>query len=908
MEQGLPTNEVFHIIEGGDGYIWIATNTGLCRYNGSGFQIYNSQDGLPTSAIYHLFPQEDSSIVGVCSNAEFFKIKADSISLLIHPDTSRKYLKPGLSPFSFQVDSLGHYHIGTRHGYFIFNQNSSLIKVDVTRKGEAVKTVFSYLDNNRLFVYHSVPLRSLDRFSRFQIWNSKEKIVETDYNFGATHRSTYATEIGSHLIITAFDHVFDIDKETNRVQRIDLGYDCIGSYSFDNLLFVCTDKHGVYCFEEVNNELRQKEHLLAGFSVSSVAKSSEGKYWFSTLEDGIRSININGPELVFKASSNENITSFGDNDSSIFLGFESGKIYSKKTGLVSVSIDKIYHISSGLDKPYLSGAGLWSIEFDGTVIDILENFDNYEKVASKKILEINDSIRLGITRRTIFRWNTRTDFIELIDTIAPHLFYSNLFLINSLCYTTSISDKVQMIDPFDSNNTIDFPIKSPAILIFDYLDNIYAVTVDSRVCILHDNEFKTIIGSNEKVMGSAVSASYRDKVLVMSTSKGLYSWELPREPNGFPKLVDFEPIPLVIQVSLFDQYVYFSTPRRLYKKPIDNFVIQRPSIKKIVLQIDDKLFINESQVSLDYDQNDLEIHLDNVSFSKPFLHYRYRLVGMDKQFYTTSATSVHYDNLSPGSYTFEISATSDGYNYSDTKIIQINIGFPFWMKWWFWTLVLLSSLALIYFIINTRIKRIKSQAKLKETVAQLKAQALSAQLNPHLVFNVMNSIQGMVSEGEIEEANIYISRFSRYLRNSLKMSKVSSISLMEEIELIEQYLELEKLRFRDQLNYQIEIHCEELNWKVPALIVQPIVENGIKHGLRPSKERVGHLKIVLSENQDFLIISIEDNGVGFKGDFAFRDGLRITEERLKVISQDNSLAIKQMSHPTIVQLKLKKWK
>ena len=191
-------------------------------------------------------------------------------------------------------------------------------------------------------------------------------------------------------------------------------------------------------------------------------------------------------------------------------------------------------------------------------------------------------------------------------------------------------------------------------------------------------------------------------------------------------------------------------------------------------------------------------------------------------------------------------------------------------------------------------------------LSELKAQALSSQLNPHLIYNVLNSIQGLIAEGKEEGANIYISRFANFMRSTLKVSQDLKIPLEEEILLVEQYIELEKLRFGSKVQFELNMNASLGELFVPPLITQPLLENAIKHGVMPMNSNSKKISISFSEENGSLRIEVEDNGMGFEKDIdqVMNEGLRITRDRIRSLDLKNSLTIESLANPTRIVLKI----
>lgn len=193
---------------------------------------------------------------------------------------------------------------------------------------------------------------------------------------------------------------------------------------------------------------------------------------------------------------------------------------------------------------------------------------------------------------------------------------------------------------------------------------------------------------------------------------------------------------------------------------------------------------------------------------------------------------------------------------------------------------------------NEEIKTTNYQRKLTE----LEIKALRSQMNPHFIFNCMNSINTMILNGESEEASRYLNKFSRLIRLTLENSENTSISLEDELSMLETYIQLESVRFQGKINYEILVNpsIDQSEIHLPSMVLQPFIENAIWHGLM-HKEEPGKVKIIFNEEGDELKCTIEDDGVGRKMALKLTEklpeknksmGIKITEERLKLISKN----------------------
>ena len=272
---------------------------------------------------------------------------------------------------------------------------------------------------------------------------------------------------------------------------------------------------------------------------------------------------------------------------------------------------------------------------------------------------------------------------------------------------------------------------------------------------------------------------------------------------------------------------------------------------------------------------------------------------------TTKFRFARYPNLQAGDYRFEVLALNEDKTISEKPAtIYFSISPPWWQTWWFRTLSVLIIAGIISYFINARIQKQKRERAFLNQVNELKTQALRSQMNPHFIFNALNAIQKFLTINNREQAMIYLSRFGKLIRLIFEQSQKEKISLEEELEFLNLYLNLEKLRFMDKVDIQMKISPELLDVSdeisIPPLLIQPIIENSFKHGFL-YKEEPGILKINFSKKDTFLICTIEDDGIGRKkaaelGQQELKDrpssGLKTAQERLNIYSpvdQDRSI-------------------
>ena len=319
-----------------------------------------------------------------------------------------------------------------------------------------------------------------------------------------------------------------------------------------------------------------------------------------------------------------------------------------------------------------------------------------------------------------------------------------------------------------------------------------------------------------------------------------------------------------------------------------------------------KVFINASYADTFDIQNNstLPAGQANVSFylSAPYFHgntevqYEYKL---DNDAWTTAKSpAVFISDISSGRHNFYARAKKNGQVFTrEDAIFIFTIPTPFYKTWWFWLVAIILFQFAIFRLINhyNKKEREKKLAVLQQQAeyASLKQQAFTSLMNPHFIFNALNSVQHYINQQDRQLANKYLSDFATLVRRSFDTAQKSFISLDEELETVRLYLQLEKMRFTDKFEYRITLskEVEDDEWMLPSMVLQPFLENAILHGLMPLNAK-GLLTIDASVKNDILCITIADNGIGIEKSKIYRSGkahksrgMQLIKERLQLLSK-----------------------
>ena len=299
---------------------------------------------------------------------------------------------------------------------------------------------------------------------------------------------------------------------------------------------------------------------------------------------------------------------------------------------------------------------------------------------------------------------------------------------------------------------------------------------------------------------------------------------------------------------------------------------------------------------LDHNRNFFSITSVGLTYRQAGdINYRYKMKGLNDQWTITNRNRKTFTTLPPGDYEFFVQAQNeDGVWSKDSATIKFHIDAPFWKEWWFIASVIVFVVGLLWLFFYFRLSMIRRRNELMQDINEYKQKILRQQMNPHFIFNTLNSIQYFLLDEDTTSSLNYLTKFAKMMRIVLDNSQQTFVPIEDEIRGLNLYLELEALRFEESFDYQIKVD-DEINtyeYKVPALILQPYVENSIRHGLLHKKNK-GFLKVHITKKEESLLCTIEDDGVGrkraeeikmSKGPMKQSLGSKITEDRINVLN------------------------
>ncbi|MBK8955941.1 MAG: histidine kinase [Saprospiraceae bacterium] len=323
-------------------------------------------------------------------------------------------------------------------------------------------------------------------------------------------------------------------------------------------------------------------------------------------------------------------------------------------------------------------------------------------------------------------------------------------------------------------------------------------------------------------------------------------------------------------------------------------------IEKFTIQNREQLvpFSENLHYQLKPNENLFSVEFSCVNFENQNNHrFAYMLEGWDDNWvFSGTRRYASYSNLDGGHYKFKVKVDGGSGVWSEISTVSVFIDSPFYKKSWFIFSVVMFFTGLIFLLYRIRISQIEATEKIKtefnRQLIESRMEALRAQMNPHFIFNSLNSINRYIIKSDVKTSSLYLTRFAKLMRLILDNSEQKKVLLANELEALKLYIEMEAFRFDHKFSYEVHVEADVDvdNVEIPPLIIQPYVENAIWHGLLP-KESNGHLTIQVKMTDAHLVVVIDDNGIGRKKAGEFKSinsptrkslGMKLTEERLKM--------------------------
>lgn len=909
-KDGLLSDDVYKIFQDKKGYIWLFTNHGAMKYNGKTFEPTLKNLSFKESFIYSYYENNKGQLWVANANANIYEVKNDSAILIKGIDTLSQKLKKSVNEiYQLYADKNSNIYVSTKNGGYKLTKNKKYTISNLWENPDA-DSVAVYLFNieNEIIPVSSPPYRKHINVNVLHSYNLKY------INQNNKSDSYNARFIGSGLFMPCNFKRYDKDiyfsfhnqliklKENKTIQYIPLN-SFVLNYTQDKRkhTWVGTYNNGLF---ELNERDSIINHYLLGKTVNHLLIDSQDGLWVSTDGFGLfHCLNVNETHYTETESLGNPISFIKNIDNKLFLANALGEIYiidGNKT--IKLEQDKqastdVLDIIKYRDGYIISYRFyLYYLNLNGGLIKTKLPLIN-PPFHPFKLFNLGEDSVLCMGRKTILKLKEGIKSIPKKNEIITFDIKIFSFAIRSNQQLIGSDDGVyELINNKLSQPTYLLPTKNRVItkIIKDNFDNYWFCTKGSGLFKLNKkNELKQYTITSNLPSNIIYDISFNtDNSILLCTNKGLfYSDGLNSDFKKWNELYSEE----VKSAISYNNALYLATKNGLVTIKENNTAITN---KPIYLNVTSILIngLNKSKKELrqlHYNENNIEVNVDIISYSTNIPKIKYELSGTRNEGGIKSLQQISFQNLEPGNYKLELSLLLNEYNDNST-IIEFSIIPAFWQTLWFKALVIVLSLVICIIVAWLVFKYLKNKEDKKneanKLITEYKLIALKAQINPHFMSNCLTAIQHLILSNHVNEANQYLAKFSLLVRQVLNFSTKSLVTLHEELQITELNIELEQLRFENNFEFKLELN-EALNLKdinIPPLLLQPIIENAIWHGLLPLKKlRKGKLIIKIYSIDNLLYLIIEDNGVGRKnekfdiGNLKESKGIMITKQRIQ---------------------------
>jgi hypothetical protein len=886
--------DVYGIIQARTGDYWITTDNGIYAFDGYTFRQYTHPDQLSNS-VFNPIESPAGGIYFNNLNGQIFFVDSNRVSLIHQvPDSlissfiSYNFLDEntivvhGKSLYTFAIKEPHKIRVLLKDD----QTHQYLSKIKRVKKGTLA--VHYWLDSITLITENGCKNYSI------QLENNEQLLPNTILNL-IEQEGKYWFKDGGRVIYEAEFQEGQVTLKQEQKGPPGLSR----TYCTQDFLWFASEKQGL---QRVNLKTNKTDELFKGIFISHVFQDQRGNILLGTFDHGIILIPPISSELLI-SSQELAISTFNIlNDTVFYLGGKDGDLYRWKEQRLKKLFEEGYKRVELLE--YIEAYGLLLFDIDRPYLfDVARQTmaSALEASSIKDFSKVNDSLYL------------------LAGNLGAYL----LEFKSSKPILTSVFDGRSYAIEMDNNNTILvgsskglFSIKTgqkKAIKLNDkpllvsqlkkHKGTIYVVSKTKGLYLWEDQQLQPF--NTEQAFlkhQNILDIHFWNELLLVQHKKGIEIINKKGEKQAEINATDGLEKNTPLQIEVHGDYLYALQNTGIQKLDLKKLLAYqpRPMFKRVQLLINGELVENKEAFELNSDQNNVEfiVSAPYLELSKG-LKYRFYLKGYDSAPLVVDydQNKIKYQSIPPGDYEFSAALLYKG-QPQDQFRVQLKIDHPFYQKWWFYLLVMGVTLciSILFFLIRIQAIRTKNNELLeKKNLAQKAVEsqlkALRSQMNPHFIFNALNSIQDLILQQDTERSYDYIVVFSELVRNTLNYSNKEFIPLQDELNFLDVYLSLEKLRFKSGFEYVIDNQVKE-DVEVPPLVIQPFIENALTHGLL-HKEGVKKITIQLKLEEQ-LICFIEDNGIGQERAKAIKErqnnkyesfSLGAIKERMKILQE-----------------------
>lgn len=953
VKDGIAQSQVYALLQDSRGYLWMGTRGGgLTRFDGITFTTFTEKNGLGNNYI-NCIREDPEGNLWIGTNNGISRYNGLTFESFKFSDSEGKF-----QILSIVWDTKGKMFLSGNKGVFTFDgKQFKSLNEQLELENLTVNTLL-FDKEDRLYVGYSKGL------FRYTLNNNRWK----KQNFGDENRymrnaiTTLTEDKAGHLWIGTYgDGMYCYNG--NQFFRIDLKHELYKQTVLDIYidhnqdLWIGTLTSGVAHYSKAGKSFSWfgEREGLSNNHVRSICQDNSNSYWFGTSGGGVANYAGNqftGYDEKSGLKTNFIYSVFRDSKNRLWIGNGQKGVTLKENntfvifdglnGFADVKVKAMAEDFQG--NLYFGTDGQGVFRYDGETFEGLKEFSR----SYIRSIQVDNQGNLWVATAGlgILKWNGELQkrFLVADGLLQNRITCLHIDKMNRIWYGSEENGIGYIFNDVPSKNYIQEKngLSSNAIrcLSEDANGTIWAGTAGAGINRISFNGNKhqiRIYGIKDGLTSSNVYLISNDDSgnCIVGTETGIDFIEFQtdntvKDIRHFGKSEGFTGIETCQNASFKDNdgTFWFGTinglfhynPANLYRNNHEP-ITQIRDIKLFYIPLSQTNYKDKikpwnkiEQLLLPHDQNHISFDFFAINFSNPeAVRYQWKLVGFDENWSPPSKEhSIVYSNLNPGKYTFLLKASNEDEVWNKQPIaFSFEIELPFWKTWWFLTLEIGLIGLILFLLFRWRINLVRNKSREREEkismekeLMELEQKALRLQMNPHFIFNALNSIQSQIGTGNEQEARYYLAKFSRLMRQILSNSRNTFITLEEEVSTLENYLLIEKFCNGDRFDYTIQVDesLEKDFILIPPMLLQPFVENAIKHGFKfpPNEPRNGQIKVTFRSVEEHLICEVKDNGIGRKKaaennaksmeSYHESTALKVTNERLELLKKENTTA------------------
>lgn len=936
----LPQNNVMKVYLAPDGALWVATYGGVARFNGKRFENFNVQNGLTSNTTYDVLVDGDTTWI----------LTRDGLDILVNGKVQNYFYSDSIKFYHGKnYKSKNHQYIYGFHSVFLFDVKSKKLITNYYIS-DTVYGVYpnfvrwgSYIYKDLFYFVHEPGLLacSLDDYHG-EVLISNEHL-QTKYGYQEFEISTLRGV--NDLILLSVDemrypadaninnHIFQFsleNKECNFFKNIG---QIFPDSSIANNYF--SAGKGKLTIHELNYNIyeydgKTLEYLFNPGNVPQYILPLKQNYWVGS-DNGLWKVSMSGfeyfrPEDGFPKSV-WGVLSIGD---SLLMSSNSDGINIYRNGnLLHTSGIKSFNFSAGgtltptkdIYLPYNQGV----LKLEKGVIEKKLDFPD---VGMSTAYDPKNKKVLGGCLSHLIAVDTNDQVVELLHT-------PDLGINNSILSILPMKDRY-LLGLSRGLAEFSFETQSARLIThenvrvndleIDQKGNIWAAT-DHGLMRIEGDRFIPVFGHYINEVTLTLAITEQQKLFIAGNTTlfvldiNAYAEKRPHAVLAYHQSAGYDAIGPLYNSFFKDELgnLWLPTSEWVIKIKPDKIHVPKnhPNasfVKAYAMNKSktDTIHFNQSQkhIIVPFSHNNFTFSFEAVDLDFPeALRFEYMLEGASSEWLTLKdETKLTFDNMSFGSYTLKVRATrTESFQNVPEEMIKLKILPPFWFQWWFLSLTILLFLGLLFSLYLYLIRRERKRSQHEFEMLNLRSQALGIQMDNHFVVNCTSKIAILNQQGLHEEAQNYTLVFVRFLQTNLKLLRQEWVSIEQELSMVNSYVQLEKLGGKD-FQYELII-SEKVNTEqflIPPFLVQPLIENAIRHGLKSNNQRDGQISLHVDTASDQgVLIKITDNGSGFKNNQNNTGNgisMRIIKERLNLIGNLSRIEIDSSEAGTVLKL------